>query len=116
MDEHEHFSLEWLIKQSFQTGDMGKLIWDKRNPKGDAKGLAAQHEYVHFATRNSDTLNQEDAFVRNKANAEAMLKKAESLISKFGVSEHARSEYKEWIRDNNGRPWRSSSRSWRPWG
>ena len=101
MDEHEHFSLEWLIKQSFQTGDMGKLIWDKRNPKGDAKGLAAQHEYVHFATRNSDTLNQEDAFVRNKANAEAMLKKAESLISKFGVSEHARSEYKEWIRDNN---------------
>ncbi|WP_243640834.1 site-specific DNA-methyltransferase [Lonepinella koalarum] len=101
MDEHEHLSLEWLIKQIFNNGDMGKLIWDKRNPKGDAKGIATQHEYVHFATKNISNLDDECAFVRNKFNAENMLRKAELLIKKYGVSEQSKSEFKKWIRENN---------------
>ncbi len=101
MDEHEHYSLEWLIRQIFQDGDMGKLIWDKRNPKGDSKGIAAQHEYVHFAVSNPAYLDNDEAFVRNKANAEAMLKKAEQLIKKYGVGKIASGEYKEWIRKNS---------------
>ena len=99
MDEHEHFSLEWLSKQIFQDGDMGKLIWDKRNPKGDAKGIAVQHEYLHFATKNPNSLNDENAFVRNKANAEAMLKKATQLVKKYGIGEQANLEYKKWIKE-----------------
>lgn len=100
MDEHEHLSLEYVIKQMFGSGDMGKLIWDKRNPKGDAKGLSAQHEYVHFATNNPNHLDDETAFVRNKANAELMLDKVEKLIKKYGITEKTREEYKEWIREN----------------
>lgn len=98
MDEHEHLGLEVLIKNCFGSGDLGKLVWDKRNPKGLVKGLAAQHEYIHFATNNLDHLNQELAFVRDKPNAESMLKKVEQLVKKYGVSEKTHSEYKDWLK------------------
>ena len=97
MDEHEHLGLEVLIKNCFGNGDLGKLIWDKRNPKGDSKGLGVQHEYVHFATNNLEHLKDENAFVRNKENAERMLNKAEQLVRKFGITDEARIEYKKWV-------------------
>jgi adenine-specific DNA-methyltransferase len=100
MDEHEHLSLEWLVRQLFgKSGDLGKLIWDKRNPKGDAKGIAAQHEYVHFATPNPSHLKSiENAFSRNKENAEAILDKAQQLIQKAGcLNETVRKQFREWI-------------------
>lgn len=100
MDEHEHLSLEYVIKQTFGNGDMGKLIWDKRNPKGDAKGLSAQHEYVHFATNQVSHLDDETAFVRNKANAALMLDKVAKLIKKYGITEKTRQEYKAWLKEN----------------
>lgn len=100
MDEHEHQSLEWLIKQHFgEDGDLGKLVWDKRNPKGDAKGVAAQHEYVHFAAKEPSHLKtDENAFARNKENADAILQKAAQLIKQSGgVSEQMRALFKTWI-------------------
>ena len=129
MDEHEHLSLEWLVRQLFgESGDLGKLIWDKRNPKGDAKGIAAQHEYVHFAASNSAHLKSiENAFARNKENAEAILDKAQQLIQKAGgVNENVRKQFKEWINkqdftggekaysliDDEGRVYQSVSMGW----
>jgi len=127
MDEHEHFYLEWLIQQNFPDSDMGKLIWDKRNPKGDAKGIAVQHEYLHFAVKDNSYLNNEEAFVRNKMNAESMIKKAAQLIKKHGISDITRTKFKEWIRqnpdlsggekaysfiDDNGEIYRPVSMSW----
>ena len=98
MDEHEHLELEYLIKLHFGEGDLGKLIWDKRNPKGDSKGLAAQHEYIHFATCNLEHLKTiEDAFSRNKENAEKMLDKATQLVKKYGITDEAREQYKYWL-------------------
>lgn len=104
MDEHEHLSLEWLIKKVFgEDGDLGKLVWDKRNPKGDVKGVAAQHEYVHFATNNPTHLKDaHNAFVRNKENAERILEKARLLIKKSGgISAKVRREFKEWVDAKN---------------
>ncbi|MGL4853376.1 MAG: site-specific DNA-methyltransferase [Phocaeicola sp.] len=127
MDEHEHFSLEWLVKKAFGSdGDMGKLIWDKRNPKGDAKGLAVQHEYVHFATNNPLALKN-NTFIRKKENAEAILAKAVQLINKAkGVTDNVRVEFKAWIKkqdftggekayefiDDNGNVYQSVSMAW----
>lgn len=129
MDEHEHLSLEWLVRQLFgESGDLGKLVWDKRNPKGDAKGIAAQHEYVHFATTNPTHLKSiENAFARNKENAEAILGKAQQLIAKAGcVNKSVRKQFKEWINkqdftggekaysliDDNGEVYRPVSMGW----
>ncbi|RME56586.1 site-specific DNA-methyltransferase, partial [Candidatus Parcubacteria bacterium] len=129
IDEHEHLSLEWLVKQLFgKSGDLGKLIWDKRNPKGDSKGIAMQHEYVHFAAANPAHLNSiEDAFSRNKENAEAILHKAQQLIQKAGgVNDNVRKQFKEWINkqdfsggekaycliDDDGNVYQSVSMAW----
>lgn len=129
MDEHEHLSLEWLIRQQFGVdGDMGKLVWDKRNPKGDAKGIAAQHEYVHFATNNAQHMKEiDDAFVRNKENAEAIMFKASQLIARSGgLTDQVCKEFREWITkqdfsggekaysliDENGDVYRPVSMAW----
>ncbi len=129
MDEHEHQTLEWLVSHCFgNNSDLGKLIWDKRNPKGDAKGIAAQHEYVHFAALNPEHLKERnDAFTRNKENAEAILGKARQLIrSAGGVTEQVRRQFKDWLRksdfsggekaysliDDNGDVYRPVSMAW----
>ena len=103
MDEHEQWTLEKIVQNVFGTSaDMGKLIWDKRNPKGEVAGIASQHEYIHFATSNPSFLKLEDAFVRNKPNAPAILAKAEKLIKKaHGITAQVRSEFEAWVTDKN---------------
>ena len=104
MDEHEHLTLEHLVQRQFgYQGDLGKLIWDKKNPKGDSSGIAAQHEYVHFASNNPCFLKEnEDAFVREKTNAPAILTYAAKLIKKAkGVTEDVRKEFSEWVKKSN---------------
>ena len=129
IDENEHLSLEWVIKKIFGTqGDLGELIWDKRNPKGDANGISTQHEYIHFATSNLNHLLENDyAFVKNKENAETILEKAHQLISSAGtVSERVCREFRDWISgqdfsggekaycfiDNKGKVFQSVSMAW----
>ncbi|WP_315569536.1 site-specific DNA-methyltransferase [Haemophilus parahaemolyticus] len=97
MDEHEHLGLEVLIKNCFANGDLGKLIWDKRNPKGMVKGIAAQHEYIHFATNNLKHLDEENSLSRNKENAEMMIKKAEQLFKRETSLADAQRKYREWL-------------------
>lgn len=102
IDEHEHLSLEHLIKDFFGKGDIGKMIWDKRNPKGMVNGLGSQHEYVHFATSNVEHIKtEENSFVRDKINAERMLLKVSQLIKKHGVSDVVREEYTKWLKEKN---------------
>lgn len=99
MDEHEHLSLELLVKSYFNNGDMGKMIWDKRNPKGDAKGMAVQHEYIHFAAKDPDTLKTQDSFVRMKPNAKLMLEKAKGFLDKFKEIDKVQEAYQVWLKD-----------------
>ena len=101
IDEHEHKTLEYILDSVFADGNFGPMIWDKRNPKGDVLGLAAQHEYVHYAAKSRQHLiGVEDAFVRDKANAEAMLKKAAVLVKKAkGVTDGVHKEFAEWLKN-----------------
>lgn len=104
MDEHEHLALEKLIQLIFgNSGDMGKLIWDKKNPKGDATGIAVQHEYIHLATNNPEHLKENpDAFLRDKPNAPAMLAMAEKLIRRAkGVTDAVREEFATWVKKSD---------------
>ncbi len=129
MDENEHLSLEWIVKNLFgENGDLGKLVWDKRNPKGDSKGIATQHEYVHFATPNPEHLKSvEGAFVRIKINAETILNKALKLIKRAGgINDNARILFKNWLKkqdftggekaysniDDDGNVYRPVSMAW----
>lgn len=128
IDEHEHEFLNWILDRVYGDGNLGPLVWDKRNPKGDVAGIAAQHEYVHFAAKDKAVFSKtDDAFIRDKPNAPAMLKKAEQLTRKaHGVTDKVREEFAEWIKksgfsegekayryiDDNGDVFRPVSMAW----
>lgn len=85
IDENEEFNLELVMNEIFGEGNrLGKIIWDKRNPKGDAVGIAYQHETLLLYAKDKDYLATKKDIVRPKANAEKMLKKAEELYKKMG--------------------------------
>jgi adenine-specific DNA-methyltransferase len=102
IDEHEEDSLNFILKEIFGEGNnVGKIIWDKRNPKGEVKGIAYQHECILVFCKNIMYVKEED-FRKKKENAEDMLKAAHSIIKKYGkVTDEARQEYKDWIKKHS---------------
>ena len=73
-------------------------MWDKRNPKGDATGVAQQHELICIYCKDREFFKTTCEFQRPKENAGKMLAKAKQILSKEGgVTEKARKEYKDWV-------------------
>lgn len=101
IDEHEVYSLTMLCNEIFgQQNQLGTIIWDKRNPKGVVAGVAYQHESIIVYCKNL-AIFAGVPFLKKKENAEAMVKKVESLIQKYGcVNAKVREEYKEFIKQN----------------
>ena len=101
IDEHEFRSLEALGEITFgSTSNMGPIVWDKRNPKGDARGIAGQHEYLTWFIKDPSVLANEDAQLRRpKENAQKIIDKAADLISSHGgINGRSRHSFREWIR------------------
>lgn len=86
MDENEFYNLGQLCKQIFgETNDLGIIIWDKKNPKGDAKGVSVMNEYILcFAKNKTAFLELPNTLKGKKANAEKIIKKARKLFTKIG--------------------------------
>ena len=81
IDEHELGNLERLLKEIFGAENMlGVAVWDKRNPKGDASGLAYQHESICFVAKNLSAFTESGGLRRTKRNAKAMLEKARHCL------------------------------------
>lgn len=128
IDEHEYSNLEILLSEVFgEENNLGTIVWDKRNPKGDSKGIACQHEYIIFFAKNKELFTRENKFVRQKHNATKMLRKADAFIKEHGVSDVSRKKYKEWVNsepdlsggeraysliDDNGDVYRPVSMAW----
>ncbi|MGX5430521.1 site-specific DNA-methyltransferase [Bacillus thuringiensis] len=89
IDENEVFNLVALMNKIYgEKNDLGMVIWNKRNPKGDAKGVSAMHEYVLCYAKNKELfLKLENTCKRKKPNAIKMLNKANSLYKKIGKKE-----------------------------
>jgi adenine-specific DNA-methyltransferase len=85
IDENEEFNLEIIMNELFgEENRLGKIIWDKRNPKGDSNGIAYQHETILVYAKNKSYLVSNREIKRPKPNAEKILKKASELYSKLG--------------------------------
>lgn len=99
IDENEYPNLENLLVEIYGAeNSLGTIVWDKRNPKGDASGVAQQHELICIYCKNREIFKNSCEFKRLKENAERMLAKARQIINKEGgVTEKARSEYKSWV-------------------
>jgi adenine-specific DNA-methyltransferase len=104
IDEHEVNTLERLLDEHFgPQQNIGPIVWDKRNPKGDATGIATQHEYLCWAVKNYDALKGEGGNLRRKKeNAQTILRKAAEIVRRCGgVNEQAKDEFRNWIRTQN---------------
>jgi adenine-specific DNA-methyltransferase len=103
IDENEYVNLEKLLNEIFgEDNNLGTIIWDKRNPKGEVAGIAQQHELISVYAKNKDYFKKHSELKRPKENAKAILKKASTLISKVGeVNETVKQEFKQWLSKQN---------------
>ncbi len=90
IDENEFDALNLLLETEIfsEENSLGQIIWNKQNPKGDAKEVASMHEYILIYCKNIVAFkSMEDALLRLKPNAQKILKKAKKLFSKMGKTE-----------------------------
>lgn len=130
IDEHEEHHLRKLCEETFgEENFLGIVIWDKLNPKGDARAISYQHESIVLFAKNSEYLLNNTELKREKPNANAILKKAENLfknVKKIGLDK-VNEEFKEWIKcqdnfsggekayskiDEKGKVYRGVSMAW----
>jgi len=85
IDEHESQNLKFALNEIYgEENLLGDIIWDKRNPKGDAATIATQHETIYAFAKNIEYLKSVFEIKRQKTNALRMLEKAEQIYEKVG--------------------------------
>ena len=85
IDEHESQNLKFVLNEIFgEENNLGDIIWDKRNPKGDATAIATQHETIYGFAKSVEHLKSVFEIKRRKANASKMIEKAEKVYEKVG--------------------------------
>ena len=131
MDENEISNLQKICEEIFgEENDLGTIVWDKRNPKGDASGISCQHEYIVLYAKDRQVFTKHCRMIRPKKHAEAILKKAAQLFARVGGSyslEVANRDFSAWMRaqkdfsggerayckiDENGDVYRPVSMAW----
>jgi len=95
IDENEYERLQ-LTFERFSVPNAGTITWDKRNPMNAGRGVATQHEYVIWRSR------QETPIYLQNTNIMSMLRKAAEIVKKHGgVSKEAQREYAAWVNGNS---------------
>ena len=101
MDENEILNLSKICSEIFgESNHVGTIIWDKRNPKGDAQGISYQHENIVIYAKNFVEFREVCHLLRPKKNATAMLHKAKKLFSKIGANytlDNANEDFTLWL-------------------
>ena len=131
MDENEITNLQNVCREIFgEQNDLGTIVWDKRNPKGDARGISYQHEYILVYAKNKYEFLQNNKIQRIKKNASVILSKAKQLFEKISDSytlENVNKDFYSWMKsqdglsggekaynrlDENGEPYQAVSMAW----
>jgi adenine-specific DNA-methyltransferase len=99
IDEHEAHALVLVMREIFgEENELGVAVWDKRNPKGDARGIAYQHESIVLFARNAERLFDDAPLKRPKRNAQRMLDAARDAIASSASILDATVAYRAWLR------------------
>lgn len=131
MDENEITNLQNLTREVFgEANELGVIVWDKRNPKGDARGVSYQHEYIVLYARDFISFAEKCKMLRPKKNAKMIIKKASQYFAKIGPNytlAQANDDFAAWMRiqtdfsggelaynkiDSNGKVYRPVSMAW----
>ncbi len=95
IDENEYERLHSVF-ENYPVANAGTLVWDKRNPMNGGRGLATQHEYVVWRTKQQGPIN-----LRNKTILSMLAKAAELVRRAGGVSDTVKSSFAAWVNGNN---------------
>ncbi|KVD81770.1 adenine methyltransferase [Burkholderia sp. ABCPW 14] len=99
IDEHEQHALVLVMREIFgEDNELGVAVWDKRNPKGDARGIAYQHESIVLFARDAELLFERAPLKRPKRNAQRMLDAARSAIAGASTIAEANVAYRSWVK------------------
>ncbi|SEM18274.1 adenine-specific DNA-methyltransferase [Chryseobacterium taichungense] len=105
MDENESVNLSKLLEEIYGSeNNLGTIIWDKRNPKGDSRGIAYQHEEIMCYAKNKEEYLSKNELVRPKKNAGIILSKAKEYHSKITSDyslEEINRDFSKWINSQN---------------
>ena len=100
IDEHEHASLVLLCQQIFgEESYLGSMVWDKGNPKGDARHLAHQHELIVLVARD---VRRCSPMRRPKENGQRLLDAARRTLAEAPDLDTARGIFDRWVRAAEG--------------
>ncbi|KGR99277.1 DNA methylase family protein [Burkholderia sp. ABCPW 111] len=99
IDEHEQHALVLVMREIFgEDNELGVAVWDKRNPKGDARGIAYQHESIVLFARDAALLFERAPLKRPKRNAQRMLDAARAAIAGASTIADANVAYRSWVK------------------
>lgn len=99
IDEHEQANLAKICEELFGSrNDLGTIVWDKRNPKGDARGIAMQHEYILAYAKDHESLTKAHKIMRPKRNAQRILDQAEKIFRETPDLEQANKKLGDWAK------------------
>lgn len=99
IDEHEQPALTLMLRELYgEDNELGLAVWDKRNPKGDARGIAYQHESLLLYARDAATLLASTPLRRPKRNAQRMLDAARRALADSATPAEAEQRYRAWLK------------------
>ncbi|MBM5657270.1 site-specific DNA-methyltransferase, partial [Burkholderia pseudomallei] len=81
-----------------EDNELGVAVWDKRNPKGDARGIAYQHESIVLFARDAERLFERAPLKRPKRNAQRMLDAAREAVAGAATIADANAAYRGWVK------------------
>lgn len=103
IDENEYANLEKILTEIFgESNNLGTIVWDKRNPKGNVTKVSQQHEYILMFARDYLTFKDAVDFQCPKDNAEKMIEKARAIVRAEGsVNDKSRKKFGKWLKDQD---------------
>ena len=100
IDENEYENMQKILLRIFGKHVLNSIIWNKLNPKGDALGIATQHEFICCSSKDREALDRH-SLVKEKAHAKEILNKAKRIVkARGGVNSDARRQFKNWVNEN----------------
>lgn len=95
IDENEYEHLH-LLCNNLNIPNAGTAVWDKRNPMNAGSGIATQHEYIIWRTKNKKPI-----YLRNDSVIE-ILEKANELVRAYKDDWiKIQKEFSSWIKQND---------------
>jgi len=98
----EEVKLHWanadlfLLFDRYAPPNAGTVVWDKRNPMNGGRGVANQHEYIIWRSKQRGPI-----YLQNKSIL-SMLAKSEYLIKNSGgINDEVRQQFSVWVNSNS---------------